>query len=46
METTILGVALHLIGGFASGSFYIPYKKRFAAGPGKVTGSREAWCPG
>ncbi|ACO77154.1 rhamnose-proton symporter [Azotobacter vinelandii CA] len=27
VETTILGVALHLIGGFASGSFYIPYKK-------------------
>lgn len=27
MEIIVLGVVLHLIGGFASGSFYIPYKK-------------------
>ena len=27
MEVIFLGVILHFIGGFASGSFYIPYKK-------------------
>ena len=27
MEVIFLGIALHFIGGFASGSFYIPYKK-------------------
>jgi L-rhamnose-H+ transport protein len=27
MEVILLGVILHFIGGFASGSFYIPYKK-------------------
>ncbi len=27
MDIIILGVLLHFIGGFASGSFYIPYKK-------------------
>lgn len=27
MEIILLGVILHFIGGFASGSFYIPYKK-------------------
>ena len=27
MEVIFLGILLHFIGGFASGSFYIPYKK-------------------
>jgi len=27
VEIILFGVILHFIGGFASGSFYIPYKK-------------------
>lgn len=33
----LLGILLHFVGGFASGSFYIPYKK-VRGGVGKVTG--------
>jgi len=33
----ILGIIFHFIGGFASGSFYVPYKKS-EGGIGKIIG--------
>jgi L-rhamnose-H+ transport protein len=39
------GIIYHFIGGFASGSFYIPYKK-VRGWPGKATGSLAGCFPG